>query len=464
MQCWVRIHLLWLILPSSVLSFLSLVKNHHCPPALVVIPAQRRCAQHEVMLLREYGHRNRNRRVFNLPVQLSLYTYEQQPQPSAQDPEAMDRNGAQEKDHRSLLPPRLARNTRLPPGDAVVAKDTLLLQRFREKQQQLWLDLRGTALFPHEALRFIREQCQTNHHHNKDNQRREAAVLYHLIDGVLVSREMMDIIVAAPLPPAENDLDRGSFREPRMDEVGSDDDDDYPTLLYVTEHDLLVASVASTQQSIVVGRTEICCNAANQGEFNLMAAGETIMEQKQWLLLVDSLASSQRGATFESKNSIPQLIARLLQFLSTSSSLTLEEGDYEASSSGLLLPGSNRTTTKKARAKNTRNGPKRDPSLRSSPTGGVAISCTDRNSFMTMDAILAEFRSTRAIGTFTTASGLCVPQTVTSNRNDDDDDDDDASPHVLDYSTALILPLDLNAWKAALDARLMEEEDTAMEE
>jgi len=310
----------------------------------------------------------------------------------------LDRNGRQ--DQRLSVPP-----TKSPTPSKDHDDDDNPLVDFSSRKKQLWLDLRDAAFFPHEAVRFLKEQCA-------DEQQPFDETVLRLIDGVLVSQDMFERIALQE----SQILGKQSY-----------------VLLYETDDTKeVVANSASAQMSIPVGKIVVYDDKPNS-TLDPMDSLDVVIDQKKWLLL----DPKHRLDTEESAGLMKNQVASLLQFVAASSmSLPSNAGEQFTSVSGLILPGLTSPETS---------------SSTGSKTGGVAIVCPDQSSYLQMDSLLAEYRSS-AQTTTTTESGLLVPSEMVTSS------DDEARAVASLPSTALILPLDLKLWKTALLLMHMEDE------
>jgi hypothetical protein len=158
----------------------------------------------------------------------------------------------------------------------------------KSKKSQLWLDLRSTAFYPHEAVPFLQDQL---------------GLESSIIDGFLVSEAMFAEIV---------NHEHRSLPERCV-------------LLYETETGILGRNDVDTQQSIPVGKTIVACGSKNGNEsFDPFQALETI-QAGQWLFL-DAPNSPQRS-------SMRDQVASILQLFNGGAAIDT------ITSSGLLLPG-----------------------------------------------------------------------------------------------------------------------------
>jgi hypothetical protein len=314
------------------------------------------------------------------------------PEPSALTLEQMDRNG------KTVVAPQL------------FGLDADIDIGIPNAQQQLWLDLRGTALFPNEAMLFLQEQCLRG----RDDDAR--SILCKYVDVVLVSSSQMDAILAT-----DRD-DSGIY--------------DYMLLYTTAKDEELILNIPSTQQSIPVGRI-VPCQAERP---NIMASHNMVVQQRQWILLKEAGKSSSNAAATPMSPWMLKQIAELLQFMFTAGTGLAPE-DFAASDSGLLLPDTTKTKSR-AIADRTKGNEKH---------GGVAMVCTDRSSLFEIDATLAEVRQSSR-WTRTTSSGLSIPNDAAAAE----EADEEGNPT---FGTALVLPLDVSLWETALNMRMMNDEN-----
>jgi hypothetical protein len=260
-----------------------------------------------------------------------------------------------------------------------------------KRKQQLWIDLRDTSLFPHEANTFLMDQLFGIPTINGDlaNTMKD----YYtppppLFDGALVSETMLETIIRKR-PSGSN---AGTSSPPYL-------------LLYTpVATDQLLIDDSVSQKSYIIGRTTMCDSSTN---LNPLAALETVVDEQNWLL-VDYKDRKTAQA------SVGQVVDFLQLLASPSAVFTL--GERKASSSEFALQG------------------------------GIAVVCTDVNSFIQLDAKLAEIRSAASLGgTVKTQSGLIVPAVG--------DQQPSATLPPSVPSMALVLPFDLDIWKAADDIR-----------
>lgn len=272
------------------------------------------------------------------------------------------------------------------------------------RKHQLWLDLRGTAILPHEAVQFLEELLLDDDEKKDDDDENDTTdrpllrTTSWLVDGVLVPEALVDRVVARWTTMNDDD----ELHEPGRNPY---------SILYTTTTDQLVWLRPNAPPS-VVGRT---VQVEKGGVPDPAMAVDTVMEQHNWLLLEDI----GDGAEAMQAAQIPTL----LQVLSSSSSFAT-------------------TTTESGLWWGT-------PAV---PGGGIAIQCNDFLSFVAVDATIAEMTSTAQLcGTSRTESGLLVPAASTKEAATD------AESTIP--STALLLPLDLSIWRDVLEIRGLPERE-----
>jgi hypothetical protein len=262
-----------------------------------------------------------------------------------------------------------------------------------KRKQQLWIDLRESSLFPHEANTFLMDQLfnddpAVNGDLEKLMKDPKTSSL-PLFDGALVSETMLETIIRRRSSPSS---------------VARNSPPPYLLLYTPFGTDQLLIDESVSQKSYVIGRTTICDSATN---LDPLLALETVIDEQNWLL-VDY--KDQRTA----RASVDQVVDVLQLLASPSASFTI--GKKRPSSSAFALQG------------------------------GIAVVCSDVNSFVKLDAKLAEIQSAASLGgTVKMQSGLIVPAVGGQQSSAT------MSPSVP--TMALVLPFDLDMWKAADDMR-----------
>jgi hypothetical protein len=185
------------------------------------------------------------------------------------------------------------------------------------------------------------------------------------------------------------------------------------------------------EQSVPIGTVQ-ACDPRSMPDLNFTKSIETIVHRREWLIL--EIPRSAQSS--DSQSWLLKQVSSLLQF-TMSSTQTLSSESFEESSSGLFLPGLGKDSASFMldTSDDTEVG-----------GGGIAVTCIDRNMFMNVDAILAQHRQSgdSDVALTSTPSGLLLFPDAT---------DDDKKIQPVRFFTALLLPLELNMWEAALDMR-----------
>lgn len=220
---------------------------------------------------------------------------------------------------------------------------------FKQKLQQLWLDLRGTQLFPNEALAFLSSQL-TPQPLGRD-------ALIRLIDGVVVSSEVFDKM-------ATDALQRN-----------------HAVLLHQAgQASELVASNFQTHETVSVGCVATC-NGNGGNLVDPMLALDIVVARQEWLLV-----DLPRNTTAP----IPWLQEQMTSLITLLSSAPLLVASEE-NESDLVVPSQQAVSLPNSQ-------------------GGIGFGCHDLESFLGLDRILAEIKANDYLqGTSTTESGLLVP-------------------------------------------------------
>lgn len=254
-----------------------------------------------------------------------------------------------------------------------------------DKKQQCWLDLRETVFFPHEAIMFLEDQLNYER-------------ISGLIDKILVSRDIFDRIIAS---------ENRTLREK-----------DFDLLYEADDTKMLVANSWETDQSIPFGAI-LECQADDKAIDPIRVLD--LLDDKKWVVLDAPKQKSMGKGYIES---MLGQISSLLHFWTVSEYPRLSQ--QTISSSGLVIPG-------KSQENNSR--------VENSMSSGLAVFCPDRDAYLRIDALFAEFRGqTLFQESMDSDSGILVPRTATF--------DSLSLP-----ATALIIPLDLQTWKFVLDLR-----------
>ena len=265
----------------------------------------------------------------------------------------------------------------------------LEISQSRGNAMELWLDLRGTALFPKAAMDYL---CE-----NVDGVTPEA------IDRVIMSEEAFEKLLVK-----EENQNSGET-----------------TILYVPSHgDDLVMSSATAQQSFPCGKV---IRSQEGLLFNPILALDIVMANGGWILVEQGPETYDKGWLEE--------VGSLVTFLMSSSSSSIS-GSLGMSDPDLSLAKNGELEKKYA-----------------TPAGnGVAIACTTANSLMEVSKVILT-QTSLPTGTTTSAGGILLPSSSSSGSDLKSLEivqqigtqvDDDQLP------VAVVLPLDIQLWKTAM--------------
>jgi hypothetical protein len=223
----------------------------------------------------------------------------------------------------------------------------------RSFENELWLDLRGTAIFPKQALGFLQQvlfDCEEDI--DKENRGKCDQPILNVVSRVLLSEEVFAKVVALP---------------------------EYSLIdfLYVSQTHDLMEMCRDTEQSVSIGRMLAC---SPRTTIDPLAALDTYA-LGGWLMI-----HSEEDDLRDSTAWIQQQISSLVEFLAGRASSST------ASASGLLIPSLNTGFDQ------------------TSLNGGVAICCPTKNALVQVDSILAQSRYT-SVMTTTTDSVVLLPIT-----------------------------------------------------
>jgi hypothetical protein len=219
-------------------------------------------------------------------------------------------------------------------------------------RRQLWLDLRGTSLFPHEALGFLQQVFSRESMDTEDlEDKSDPQLIRNQIDRILVSEDIF--------------LKVQSSKNPDLD------------LLHAVKDDLIRTN-RETGQSFPIGKILTC---DDESSLDPLLALDTV-SQGGWVV-IDSDAETNEESIAINKE---QQVTSLLQFLSSASTPSLSSGPGT-----LFLPGL-----------------RVDNILASQLRGGIAISCPTKTFLMQMATALQQFRCNDMLTT-TTDSGIMLP-------------------------------------------------------
>lgn len=267
---------------------------------------------------------------------------------------------------------------------------------------KLWLDLRGTALLPSAAIEYLKENVDDGFHSSS------------VIDRVVLSEASFEALL-------------------------SQDDDQQPEnrrdVMYApSQGDELILSSYDNQQSLPCGKF---IRSKKGLMFNPIQALDIIMTKGGWICM-EKAPESEDKDWFEE-------VASLLSLLMASSSSSLGQS-LGGDTTTLLDSTSNTDTTTK-------------PAYVSAAGRGLAIACSTASLLMDIGKLYLQQTSLKA-GTTTSPGGILLP----ANKS--------CSNSVLDYvlgslegingfvthavdddrlSIAVLLPLDIQLWKTAID-------------
>jgi hypothetical protein len=345
-----------------------------------------------------------------------------------------------------------------------LAKPTNQQQRQQQQPSQrrpeLWLDLRGTAIRPQEALDFIQEfvleEFMSDGNSDKnyggvdggDDDDKEAneysETMETLVDRVLVSSEVFEHVL---------DTDA---REMNLVYVVTRNDDE-------TKHqqrNLLMESRHETQQSFSLGEvlpsSSSSSSSSSQQQLLLDPMAALDIYSRVEIVFVDS--NDQIADATDDKNvalsSWLDQVEGLVQFLSSVSVQPTAVVDEESSNiydtGGLLMISGGQKD--KSQNRNS-SSPSR------SSAAGIAISCPNKQVFVRMDAMIMSlsFSSGDSIAsstTTTTDSGILIPNAAADEpRFLVAEDFGSSSTAGATTTMAFVLPLDVNLWKTVLEVR-----------
>lgn len=222
------------------------------------------------------------------------------------------------------------------------------------RKEQLWLDLRGTALYPKEALHFLGSQLFEDDETDGD----AMASVLGLVDAILVDEDGFQRIVS------KNEREVAELQ-----------------IYYTTESGDLIATDAAAQQSVPVGRILETSSKADELLDPLVALEAST--NGEWLLLdIDRATFEQVGET-----KVQEQVARLMSFIAAAGSMS------PSSASGLLVPTL-------------------PPDCRSRDSTCIGVTCPTMASLVNMNAALMS----EAELTTKTDSGILLPTGMSGNQ------------------------------------------------
>jgi hypothetical protein len=362
------------------------------------------------------------------------------------------------------------------PINGLVESNQQQQQQSRQRRPELWLDLRGTAIRPQEALDFLNEfvlqEFMNDMNDDIDDAAEEAndptgneycETMETLVDRVLVSSDIFDKVL---------DTDAKEMDLVYVVTTKNDDDDRQQ------QRQLLMESRHESQQSFSLGEIlqssspEASKSRRNNAVSSLLLNPMEALDiySRGEIVFVDS--NDEIADATDDKNaalsSWLEQVEGLVQFLSSSllsssSSFSVHPATHEDfNTSGLLMIGN-----QNYKIKNTND------SSPSSRAAGIAISCPNKQVFVRMDAMIMSlsFSSSGNTGgassTTTTDSGILIPNAAamdepflaltdfgSSNTEAGTTAAASVTPAAVAKSTmAFVLPLDVNLWKTVLEVR-----------
>jgi hypothetical protein len=274
----------------------------------------------------------------------------------------------------------------------------------QQKQQEVWLDLRATAMNPNEAIFFLNELVTENYQYGSSNTNKNTTTTTTIVD----LKQFIDRILVN-----EATIVRGR--------ASGKLEDCSVSLLYETstKQEVMAYEHNTNTLSIPFGRRIECAPTVM---IDPVAALDLLVEtSNQWVLM------DADPVFFRNNNKISwwtEQVSGLLDIITSN----IHNKDAAASASGLFLPG-----VASIRNKQQRMG------------GGIAIVCPTTSALVEIDAIVAQ----RMLSSQMTAcdTGLFIPTTTGL------DNDDDESKGAVGLATALVIPFEAAVWKTLLALR-----------
>ena len=306
-------------------------------------------------------------------------------------------------------------------------------QQQQHNYPELWLDLRGTALSPQEALTFLQEFIQddpfltttTNAQSTNDTTISTTSssspmatpyALHDIVEGILVSQEQ--IRVSSSLGQRIlYDNGQGDLQELTHENSSS-------------SHYPIVGKIVTPDQNGFVDPLAILDMDEQQ--------------QDSWIMIDTTSRTWEESGALDDTTWTDQ-VAGFLQFVTATRFMP------SSSSSSMILTNDNNNYDN-----NYNSVQEQDTSASSSSStthGGIAMTCPTHAGLFFADRSLAQQRFLLQ-DTLQTESGILLTEQETFDDDDDDDDtttNTDTKTHSL--ATALVIPLDLRLWKAALELR-----------
>lgn len=215
--------------------------------------------------------------------------------------------------------------------------------------RQLWLDLRGTSLFPLEALGFLQQILSEDSNEGimETMDTSDPRHVQNKIDRILVSEDMFLKVSSSKNAQKNQELD----------------------LLYTVNDDLIERT---GEMSIPIGKILPC---HRESTLDPLLALDTV-SQSGWVV-VDAHAEA------DDESAVQEQVTSLMQFLPSTSAPSFSSG-----SESLFLPKMSENSA--------------------APSGGVALCCPTKTSLIQMATTLQQFRCSDMMTT-TTDSGIVLP-------------------------------------------------------
>jgi hypothetical protein len=333
------------------------------------------------------------------------------------------------------------------------------------KQQQLWLDLRSTAVAPIEAIRFLNELVLVDNNNNIDtninnddeenNNIHRTYGISQYIDTIIVNnleQQHQSINGIQILQATKNDEtllllmknSNNTINTSSSTSIDSDDDNNDDD----TKKKINIARIIGTDindDMILLDYISGTCNSTD--------------EQPQWLLI--DPAARTRQSTMGIKNghdntenqqvAIRNMIELIVSSMSSSSSSSMTQ----LSSNGLYL---STTSTKPTSTTSSDELLLTDTTTSAKKTIQLGIFCTTHEMFMYIDQLLAQYHLTIGMNdntnnsssssrTTITSSGLFIPSSSSSSSSSS------TTTTATQLQTAIILPFDSQLWRTAINLR-----------
>ena len=289
--------------------------------------------------------------------------------------------------------------------------------------RQLWLDLRGTAIRPEEALAFLDEflmhdEGVENHDDNDKNEKEynefsPKPTIIDLIDCILLPSDTFDEISPKGVALQQVDL-----------------------LLVDNESNLVQDATTGQVKGAFIKNTNDDSSLTSLWMNPLYVLD--LYNKGDWILFESSTAGSNDAQ--EELTEWVEQIGSLLQLLpATAAPHSLE------TPSGLVLPSYSSSSSLVAGddLASSSSSSSSSPNKEASKQGGVGICCTTRQAVFGIDTLLEQVLS-NVSSMESPESGILLLTTKS---------DDAASSLDMPITSALILPFELNLWRAVLELR-----------